>query len=186
MSHALLNHKLTQDFAREWRSLEAAQADLDFRINDWCTRLRTACETDRAFLAVCVDSIKMSLPQAKACLRRVSLAKLVPDSKTWHDLGGFTKIDAVSQLDKRKAVDVIATAKFESLSLNTVMKRKGYIASPTPVAPSPSIALTNPGSSRMAKDLAVLARYIKANCVGTGKHLPKEVLAIVDIYAPGK
>lgn len=179
MSHALLNLKLTQDFAREWRALEAAQADLDSKINDWCTRLRQACGTDNEFLAVCLDSIKMNLPQAKACLRRVSLAKLVPDAKTWHKLGGFEKIDAVSQLGKREAADVIQVAKKEDLSVNTVMKRKGYVETPKPL---PAL----PGSARMMKDLQTLAKYVRETCVGTGKLLPKDVLEVLDIYAPQK
>lgn len=179
-----------KSLARRWAELDAARADIEFQITKWAEEVFLALKRNaNRFMAWCGKI--MTTAQANALLKSVDHLKLAPTAKEYYDLGGnkaLCKLDALrddkGKLDLVKAKDVVASAKVQSLSINTVMKQKGYVEAPKPSV-TVALASTRPVRSD-ERDAAKLARFIRDSVYGSGVQISKDVRTIVDMYAPPK
>lgn len=173
----LLKHNMHR-FIKQWNEIEKAQTDLDFRRSQWARDVLQACGSERAFKTWCQSELNLTDHKINQLIARAATIKVVSDSATWNQLGGFAKLDKVATLPKREAVAVIEAAKSQCLSVRTVMKQRGHIAPPPPIQPVP-VSSAKRGAMRDAQDLA---RYLDSlRKQGTVK-LPSDIATIVDMY----
>ena len=168
-----MNSEKLISLVKQFREIERAQKDLDFRKAQWAREARGCFVDDRRFIAWCKADVGLTDPAAQDLCLLARAAGIVPDPKTWIRLGGSREIREVSRLPtKRQQIDVLEAAKATGRAVRALVKER---------MPANDIAPVIRAAPRKMSDAEVLARFIAENVV---RKLPPEVEMLVRMYAP--
>jgi len=191
----------TFQFQQRWRALEKSQRDLDFAKAQFARELRAEFPSgktgDGEFIWWCETELGLTEGQVRAeLLARAAAIAVVPDEKTWTQVGGFKAIRKIAEVPARRdQVAVIEAVKASGKAVTTVLRERGLdgltpvrsVSKPvkppvvvtirkTSVLP-PSTPANDDGSARA--DAIALSQYVARTC----KNIPREIMKIIAKYS---
>lgn len=181
------------ELEKRWIELERRSKDLDFAKSQWArdarARFARGAHGDTLFVEWCVARIGVTMFLAREeLLTRAVAASVVPDEKTWKQIGGLKAIRPVHSLPRNVQVTVLEAAKAQGKAPINVMRERGLLPKPVveapkavpPPRPAPVVplpALVSKDDAR--KDAEFLAKFI----IDNHKSIPLDVLRVVSRYA---
>ena len=189
-----MNKDKTFQFQQRWVELEKKQANLDFERSVLAKDIRAEFPAgelgDQAFINWCDIELNLPAAGAKELLTRATAVQIVPDAKTWNQVGGYRSIRHLQDLPKREQVNVLESAKSTGRAILNIVKERGLGPKLPELAPPPPRPTTpyrpplrevdhDSDASQEYRDCVALVKYLAKN----GKNLPREILAIMARYS---
>lgn len=185
------NDKLIQ-FVKRWRDIESRQKSVDYDRSRLASDIRHEFPSgdvgDKKFVNWCAVELGLSEGQSKELLLRAVAFAVVPDEKTYNNVGGYKAIRHLQDLSKRDQVNILEAAKTSGRAILSVVKERGLAPKTIPATVPPARAPVKPykpfvsesptARASATEDAEALSRYIAMNC----KNIPKDILTIMNRY----
>ncbi len=181
------------DLVKRWQELDRQQRDLDYRKSCWARDARKVFPDgesgDDQFSNWLATDLGMSSKMMKELLLRAEAVQVVPDEKTWKQVGGYRAIRPLGVLPSRQRVTVLEAAKSTGQTIAKVIRDRGLapkieresapkITKPVPVYRTRDV---NQDQIDHFTDACKMARWIAAN----GKNIPRDILTLINRYTTG-
>ena len=181
MNQVDFNSEIFVELRKCWQRLLRKEKDVAFERAVLSKDTRDACGTDHRFLMFMKSIVGFTDHQAREELLRAQAAAIVPDAKTWENLGGHNQILQVRPFDKRERVAILEAAKSSGRSISVVIKdRHPELAKKNENEKSD---IATPIQKKQMKDVEKLARVIVDNAASLPELSP-DVVEIVRLYFP--
>lgn len=177
------------DLVKRWRELDRQQKDLDFKKSVWSREARAAFPDgdigDSQFANWLATDLGFTHKDVTEHQLRAVAAKIVPDQKTYKDVGGYRQIKKLEPLNARQRVTVLEAAKATEHTIERVIRDRGLAHKTEPKTPlvkvAPAATPYKPRAPQVDHYAAacILARYLGRH----GGKLPREIRELVDRYS---